>query len=182
MAVKTLVIGATGYIGSAVAEALAARGHEVLALSRSGKPGRYGLRSGDLADPASLREAAADVEVVVHAAPPLGDEQADTAAITALLESGARLVYTSGVWVLGASGAAVLDETVSTAALAAAADQAAGGPGNAQPWPTAADTVGEPFAQALALDQAVTSTQTRTTLGWTPHHPTALADLTTGSY
>ncbi|MEU7527448.1 NAD-dependent epimerase/dehydratase family protein [Saccharothrix sp. NPDC042600] len=301
-----MVIGATGYIGSAVAEALEARGHEVLALSRPGKPGRpgrpgrpggYGLRSGDLADPASLCAAAADVDVVVHAAPPLGDEQADTAAITALLESGARLVYTSGVWVLGASGSAALgkaalgkaalgkaapdetaldetaptnplpivayrprleqqvlaaggvvlrpgivhgrgggipsmlvgwareasagryvggvgtrwpmvhvddlaelfalavesakpgsvlhgvtEEAVSTVALAAAADQAAGGPGNAQPWPTAADTVGEPFAQALALDQAVTSTQTRTTLGWTPHHPTALTDLTTGSY
>ncbi|WP_309111527.1 NAD-dependent epimerase/dehydratase family protein [Saccharothrix sp.] len=112
---KTLVIGATGYIGSAVAEALVERGHEVVALSRSGvEGGQYEVRVGDLTDPTSPAGAAAGVDAVVHVAPPPGDEQAGKAALAALLDSGARVVYTSGVWVLGASGDTPLGEDAPT--------------------------------------------------------------------
>ncbi|GGS80962.1 hypothetical protein GCM10010156_44690 [Planobispora rosea] len=100
--------GATGYIGSAVAERLAEQGHEVVALVRpkAGEtravPGAAEVRYGDLADPASLAGAAADVDVVVHATAPSGDEAVELAAIDALLAGGAKLVYTSGIWLLGA--------------------------------------------------------------------------------
>ncbi|GII03207.1 NAD-dependent epimerase/dehydratase family protein [Planobispora takensis] len=109
---KVLVTGATGYIGSAVAGRLAERGHEVVALVRPkqvearGVPGAAQVRYGDVTDPASL--AAGDVDAVVHATAPTGDEAVELAAVDALLAGGAKVVYTSGVWVLGPGDA---DET-----------------------------------------------------------------------
>jgi NAD(P)-dependent dehydrogenase (short-subunit alcohol dehydrogenase family) len=52
---RALVVGATGTIGSAVADALAAAGHEVLRASRQGQI------SVDLTDPASIRAMYAEV-------------------------------------------------------------------------------------------------------------------------
>jgi nucleoside-diphosphate-sugar epimerase len=104
---KVLVLGATGYIGSAVAGRLAEHGHEVVALVRrkAGEsravPGAAEVRYGDVTDPASLAAAAAGVDAVVHAAAPTGDEAVETAAADALLTGGAKVVYTSGIWVLG---------------------------------------------------------------------------------
>ncbi|GAA3158919.1 NAD-dependent epimerase/dehydratase family protein [Planomonospora alba] len=109
---RILVLGATGYIGSAVTGRLAEHGHEVVALvrPRAGEarsvPGAAEVRYGDVADPASLRAAAGDVDVVVHAAAPTGDGAAESAAADALLSTGARVVYTSGIWVLGAGASA----------------------------------------------------------------------------
>ncbi|MBG0827812.1 NAD-dependent epimerase/dehydratase family protein [Planomonospora sp. ID67723] len=106
---RVLVLGATGYIGSAVAERLAERGHRVVALVRPKPgearvvPGAAEVRHGDVTDPASL--AAGDVDVIVHASAPTGDEAVELAALDALLAGGARLVYTSGIWVLGAGAA-----------------------------------------------------------------------------
>ena len=63
---RILVIGATGIIGSAVAEALEARGHEVLAAGSSSGPLRV-----DLSDPASVQALYADagrLDAVVCAA------------------------------------------------------------------------------------------------------------------
>ncbi|MFD0636234.1 NAD-dependent epimerase/dehydratase family protein [Catenulispora yoronensis] len=37
---RVLLIGASGYVGSAVAERLIAEGHEVVALARPGAPAR----------------------------------------------------------------------------------------------------------------------------------------------
>nr|BFE86273.1 NAD-dependent epimerase/dehydratase family protein [Planobispora longispora] len=102
---KVLVLGATGYIGSAVAGRLAERGHEVVALVRpkAGEsrtvPGAAEVRYGDLTDPASLD--VAGVDAIVHATAPSGDEAVELAAVDALLAGGAKLVYTSGIWVLG---------------------------------------------------------------------------------
>jgi 2-alkyl-3-oxoalkanoate reductase len=71
---KVLVTGATGFLGSHLASALAVRGHAVRALSR-GAGGESPLQKanieivrGDLKDRESLRKAIAGVDVVCHAA------------------------------------------------------------------------------------------------------------------
>lgn len=113
---RILVIGAGGYVGSAVAERLAARGHEIVDLARPGAADRgYERRTGDLADPGALTAAVtSDIDAVVHAATPTGDAATDAAAIAALTEplrgTGRAFVYTSGVWVLGATGNGTADE------------------------------------------------------------------------
>ncbi|GAA2664491.1 NAD-dependent epimerase/dehydratase family protein [Nonomuraea recticatena] len=89
---NVLIIGASGYIGSAVAAALAKAGHRTSAL-RADVPG-------DLRDPSSLESAAKGFDLVVHAGPPLGEE-ADLAGVDALLASGAPLLHTTGAAVLG---------------------------------------------------------------------------------
>lgn len=108
---NVLVIGGTGYIGSAVVRRLESSGHSPVVLVRQGEKAPAGLRStrGDLTDPASLRQAVAqNIDAVVHAATPTGDWEVDAAAIRALIGAlaGRRLVYLSGVWVLGATLAA----------------------------------------------------------------------------
>ncbi|MEA2791438.1 MAG: dihydroflavonol-4-reductase, partial [Acetobacteraceae bacterium] len=70
----TLVTGATGFVGSAVARALAARGHTLRLLTRPSSDRRNldGLDAevvtGDLTDPDSLVRAAAGCRYVVHVA------------------------------------------------------------------------------------------------------------------
>ncbi|MFJ8011312.1 SgcJ/EcaC family oxidoreductase [Streptomyces sp. NPDC096339] len=112
---KVLLTGATGYIGSAVTDHLNAAGHQVVALTRGAEPqpnrGWHAQLVGDTADPSSLAGAVTpDIEAVIHLAPPSGDADTDTAAIEALATplrgTGRPFVYTSGVWVLGATGEA----------------------------------------------------------------------------
>jgi len=71
---QTLVTGATGFVGSAVARTLAGEGFRVRALVRPGSP-RFHLdgldlefSEGDLRDPASIRRAMAGVRYVFHVA------------------------------------------------------------------------------------------------------------------
>ncbi|MBW8805416.1 MAG: NAD-dependent epimerase/dehydratase family protein [Catenulisporales bacterium] len=115
---RVLLIGAGGYVGSALAERLTAEGHQVVALTRpgSGRPAvPFERRFGDLKVPASLAAAVTDdIDGVVHAATQAGTARMDAAAITALttpMRGTIRpFVYTSGVWVLGATGEASADE------------------------------------------------------------------------
>jgi nucleoside-diphosphate-sugar epimerase len=71
---KALVTGATGFVGSHLAEALQSRGHEVTALVRSPAKasalGPLGVRvlSGALDDPGSLARAVEGQDVVFHVA------------------------------------------------------------------------------------------------------------------
>ncbi|WP_189921576.1 NAD-dependent epimerase/dehydratase family protein [Kitasatospora xanthocidica] len=114
---KVLVLGSTGYVGSAVARRLTADGHQVVHFVRDA--GRFApevpVRVGDLADPDSLRAAVTDdIDAVLNLATPTGDEAVDAAAADALTGelhgSGRAFVYASGVWVLGATGAEAVDE------------------------------------------------------------------------
>lgn len=116
------VTGGTGYIGTAVVQALRAAGHEVHGLARS--PGaaeklrKAGVEvvHGALTDPVVLARAARAADAVIHLGATGDADQAevDTAAVGAMLNavegSGKRFVYTSGIWVLGNTGECVADE------------------------------------------------------------------------
>jgi dihydroflavonol-4-reductase len=117
---KTLVTGASGFLGSAVLRRLLACGHEVRALVREGSDRRNfaGLdvefSVGDLNDPASLQRAVTSCDNLFHVAADYRLWVPDPAAIyatnvdgsralvRAALEAGvARIVYTSSVATLG---------------------------------------------------------------------------------
>ena len=119
---RVFLTGGTGYVGSAVLEALVKSGHHVDALVRNSEgASRVQARGaapilGDLMQPASWRDAAAAAEAAVHAAVESSARQAqlDATAIDTLLslpsKPGRVLVYTSGIWVIGPAPTPV-DET-----------------------------------------------------------------------
>ena len=115
---RIFLTGATGYIGSAVLDALLRSGHEVTALVRDPeKAERVSRRNvqpliGDMARPASYAAAAEGADGIVHAAlaSSKSKQKIDRQVIDALLAAAGRrvasgrpasLVYTSAMWVLG---------------------------------------------------------------------------------
>jgi nucleoside-diphosphate-sugar epimerase len=119
---QVFLTGATGYIGSAVAQALSQAGYAVVGLARSEDQARtlaakgLGAHRGDLRDPASLAEGARHADAVIHTALPAAADagQVDRAAVEAMLgalaEFNRPFIYTSGCWVLGHTGDKVADE------------------------------------------------------------------------
>lgn len=120
--------GGTGYIGAAILDALIKHGHHVSALVRDPeKAARLDARGatpimGELASPKRYVAAAAACDAVVHAAAdggprtPVADRQFLDAVVPALTAAGAAraLVYTSGIWTIGAAPAGA-DETAPAA-------------------------------------------------------------------
>lgn len=102
---KVYLTGATGYIGSVVAEYLLKTGHEVTGLARSTVAAEKMKAAG--VEPAETLEPAREADAVVHLAAQWGPEMAgfDEATVRTLLGmlrgSGKPFVYTSGVWVVG---------------------------------------------------------------------------------
>ena len=117
---QVLVTGATGFTGGHLARTLAGHGYRVRGLVR--QPDRAGdlvaagveLVTGDLSDPASLRRAVADCDVVYHLAaayrqagiPPSVYRAVNTEAVGALMQAAAdagvpRFVHCSTVGVHG---------------------------------------------------------------------------------
>ena len=119
---RIFLTGGTGYIGSAVLDALARAGHRVDALVRnSEKAAQVQARGatpvlGDAAQPASYADAAAAADAVVLTAFEDSPRGADIDAMTldtvlaTPVRPGRVLVYTSGIWVLGPAPQSV-DET-----------------------------------------------------------------------
>jgi nucleoside-diphosphate-sugar epimerase len=119
---RIYLTGGTGYIGSAVLDALVKAGHHVDALVRnSEKAAQVQARGatpvlGDASQPASYADAAAAADAVVLAAMEDSPRGADVDALTidTVLATpggpGRVLIYTSGIWVLGAAPQSV-DET-----------------------------------------------------------------------
>ena len=120
---RVLVLGGTGTIGGAVVPALRGRGHEVLALARSeasasrlAAAGAMPVR-GDICAPEAWSGHLAKADAVVHAAATFEDDMAATdrrlvEALLAGMRPGARLIYTGGCWLFGATGhRAAADET-----------------------------------------------------------------------
>lgn len=127
-----LVTGATGFVGGAVARALLAAGHRVVAWVRSPAKARalagQGARvaAGDMRDPATYLPLVDEVDAVVHAAQlrvtgRLGPgkirllHQANHVMTDALarrcMSAGKRLLYTGGCFVYGDHGDDWIDES-----------------------------------------------------------------------
>jgi nucleoside-diphosphate-sugar epimerase len=115
------VTGGTGLIGKSVVRDLRRRTHVVRALARSAASARaleeLGAEPvrGDLRDLDTLRAEAARADAVVHCAfePSPQAVAVERAALEALLDTvrpGRAFVYTSGVWVYGSRGDAVVAE------------------------------------------------------------------------
>lgn len=103
---KVFVIGATGYIGGSVAQALMADGHEVIGMTRSQEKAvqlqALGIRPvvATLFDRRIISEIAASVDGVINAA---DSDNAYVAAalLEALLGTGKALLHTSGSSIVG---------------------------------------------------------------------------------
>jgi nucleoside-diphosphate-sugar epimerase len=122
---RVFVTGASGLIGSAVAQAFSRAGHEVHGLVRS-DGAAHALAAAEIAPvpgamerPDSYREIAHGCHVLVHCAAEWSARiwELDRLTLDTLLgaagdAAAARLViYTSGAWIYGNRGAELLDET-----------------------------------------------------------------------
>lgn len=125
-----LLTGATGYIGSAVLDALIADGHDVLAVVRSEASAERVASAGataivgDVTDAAWFARVLADTDGAIHAAAPDADAAAfNTAVVDAAVQAYAgtakRFVLTSGVWEFGAGEALADDGPLAPPALVA---------------------------------------------------------------
>ena len=117
---RIFLTGASGYIGTAVAERLRAAGHQVTALARSdasaAKLESAGVQPvrGDFSDPQSVGSAAGSADGVISLGTtydPSVDGPAIDAILDALAGSNKPFVYTSGIWSHGDTGSKVVDET-----------------------------------------------------------------------
>ena len=105
---RVFITGGTGYVGSAIADALRERGHDLAALVRPEADAGH-LRdigavvvAGDLDSLPSMAETLAQCDTIVHTAQS-NERTAELAhkALDAYSAQRAHLIWTSGVWVLG---------------------------------------------------------------------------------
>jgi nucleoside-diphosphate-sugar epimerase len=137
---KIFLTGATGYIGSVIAEKLLTSGHDIVGLARSDESANIltsrGItpHRGDVNQPDTLMIGARHTDGVIHTAfdtssgdfsqANTGEARAVDALIAGLRGSGKPLILTSGTGVLGNTGDIVYDEDTPIAPAESPAVQA----------------------------------------------------------
>jgi len=113
---KIAIYGASGMVGSRVAAEAVSRGHEVIGVTRSGGDQPAGVRAvrGSAGDLASVKEIAAEADVLVSAIGPSrtgGDHQDYLDAIDTLVAAadGTRVIVVGGAGSLVVDGKRVVD-------------------------------------------------------------------------
>jgi len=149
-----LLTGATGFVGSAVARTLAARGHRLRLLVRRGSDRRNlagldaELVEGDLTDPASVGRAVAGCRFVLHVAADYRLWVPDAAAMLAANVEGTRTVMRAAM----AAGVARVVHCSSVAALGLNAD---GSPADEATPVSEADMIGAYKLSKYRAEQVV---------------------------
>jgi nucleoside-diphosphate-sugar epimerase len=125
---RIFLTGATGYIGSAVLDAVLRAGHEITALVRDPENAEHVTRRGvqavvgELSKSASYAAKAEASDAIIHTAfePSKRASKVDRQAIDTLLAVAGRrasegkpaaFIYTSGLWVLGATQGQATEQT-----------------------------------------------------------------------
>lgn len=118
-----LILGISGAIGGAIADALAARGYRIRALARSGRGNRtrgYPVDwiNGDALDQAAVVEAARGAVVIVHGVNPPGYARWRELAIPMLANSiaaarasGATILFPANAYVFSPASGTIVDES-----------------------------------------------------------------------
>jgi nucleoside-diphosphate-sugar epimerase len=119
---RVFMTGATGYIGAFVAQELKGRGHDIVGLARGESASEKLLRAGvhpvmgDMEDTAVLQEMVHDADAVVHCGFARGPRapELEGAALDVMLDAlgsdHEAFIYTSGIWVYGSRGDAIIGE------------------------------------------------------------------------
>lgn len=110
---KLFITGATGYIGSAVAEYFQKKGYEVYALARNPQSAKAIQEKnlnpilGDITNSESYKERLKEFDLVIHTAStndsnaPKADEEVVRVVTEQLRDTNKTFIYTSGTWVFG---------------------------------------------------------------------------------
>lgn len=128
---KTLVLGATGAIGTAVTQELIRNHHTIVALARSDTAEKklrdkgMSVIRGDIRKPQDWAHVIHTVDAIVHVAATFSDDmgEVDRHLIDTLIEEGTdlsrpiRFLYTGGTWLYGETGDDVATEDTSFSPL-----------------------------------------------------------------
>ncbi len=172
---KLVLFGATGMVGSRIATEASARGHQVLAVSRSGQSPLPGVTAtaADATDPDQVAEVARGADAVASACVPPrdgSDPRGPFLALNEALVAGVRAVGVGRLMVVGGAGGLEV-----APARRSATSQASPRPTSRRPTPTA------PSSPTTAPSTTAPTGRTSPPPPRSPRAPAPAASASTGT-